>query len=64
MIEDKKQISLYIPKNLVTRLDKYLMHRFKETGRLHNRKEFIEEAIIEKLDKEEKGGVRYDSTNK
>ena len=53
MIEDKKQISTYQPKTLVTRLDKYLMKQFKETGRLHNRTEFITEAITEKLDKEE-----------
>ena len=53
MIEDKKQISTYQPQPLITRLDKYLAQQFKETGRLHNRTEFITEAILEKLDKEE-----------
>lgn len=51
--EEKQQVSTWQPKKLVTRLDKYLMRRFRETGRLNNRAEFIQEAIREKLDKEE-----------
>lgn len=52
-IDDKKQIGTWLPIPLIERLNNYLIQRYKTTGRLNNRTEFIREAIIEKLDKEE-----------
>lgn len=49
----KRQISAWLPVELVELLDDYLMRRQEQTGRLNHRAGFIREAIIEKLAKED-----------
>lgn len=46
---NKKQISLWLPKDLVDLLDQYLMDNHRRTGKLNHRVEYVKEAIIEKL---------------
>lgn len=49
----KKLIGIYLPKELITRLKKFIMQHYLKTGEEKSQSEVVEEALKEFLDNKE-----------